>query len=95
MVWEGWRRETSPYPDQSPSDSARAENALERAVKLHTSSLQNSQQPSKTKKRPARGRLLSGQALVASAAIAADHGAHGVVRAEILRAVDIEQGGEF
>ena len=33
--------------------------------------------------------------MVASAAIAADHGAHGVVRAEILRAVDIEQGGEL
>ena len=33
--------------------------------------------------------------MVASAAIAADHGAHGIVRAEILRAVDIEQGGEL
>jgi DNA-binding transcriptional regulator YiaG len=28
VVWEGWRREASPYPDQSPSDSAQPQDAL-------------------------------------------------------------------
>jgi hypothetical protein len=29
VVWEGWRREASPYPDQSPfSDSGQSGHAL-------------------------------------------------------------------
>src|SRR5271165_4172282 len=28
VVWEGWRREASPYPDQSPSDSIGSKSAL-------------------------------------------------------------------
>jgi hypothetical protein len=29
VVWEGWRRETSPYPDQSQIDSDLRDHALD------------------------------------------------------------------